>query len=387
MKALSVLAGLLLAAFSAAGLWVDFGNNWEYGLTVSHEAAIVLAVAAIGVATFPAVAAVRGWSVRLAAGAAVCLVLTVGAAFLAYTEKQGATADARRSNADTYRSAKQDEEDARAQEAAARAEAVGIGEPVSAEELDLLANRARKTADEAADRAKAQGVLCIQVARCRQAEETLAGITHRLGRAKAKAAALERAEQARGRIKDAQARTIAGGPASAPLSAMWIAAQGGWTAEGVDASMNVGLAVLMILLTQILAWCAHPAVKCIVWGLDCAPAAGAAPAPPVARIAAVPVKQPKAAPRPRQRAARTAPAAVVNQVQGWADAALMARAGGSVPAGDVFATFRAETGTDISQAAFGAAMVEAGFDKAKRGGKVIYLGVAFRQPLRLAAGG
>jgi hypothetical protein len=388
MRGLSVLAGLLLAAFSAAGLWVDVDNNWSYGSTVSHEAAIVLAAAAIGVAAFPAVAAVRGWSALLAAGTAVCLVLTVGAAFLAYTAKQGETADARRGTAEAYRSAKQDEQDARAQETAARAEAAAIAELVSAAELELLAERARKTADEAAERAKVQGVLCIQVTRCRQADEALAAITQRLGRAKAKAAALRRADQARGRMEQAQDRAKAGTPTSAPLSAMWIAAQGGWKAEEVDASMNVGLAVMMILLTQILAWCAHPAVKCIIWGLE-RPAATTAPASAqVAEPATMPVaeRQPKAAPRPRQRAARTAPAAVVEQVQAWADASLMARSGGVLPAGEVFATFQAETATDISQAAFGAAMVDAGFSKAKRGGKVVYTGMAFKQVLRLAAG-
>jgi hypothetical protein len=32
-------------------------------------------------------------------------------------------------------------------------------------------------------------------------------------------------------------------------------------------------------------------------------------------------------------------------------------------------------------------MAEAGFSKAKRGGRVVYLGVAFRQALRLAVAG
>jgi hypothetical protein len=66
MRALSVLAGVLLLAAPAIGLWVDVGNNWAFGLTVSHEAAIVLVAAAIGVAGFPALAGIQGWNGLLA---------------------------------------------------------------------------------------------------------------------------------------------------------------------------------------------------------------------------------------------------------------------------------------------------------------------------------
>jgi hypothetical protein len=382
MRGLSVLAGVLLGAFSLAGLWVDVGNNWAYGITVSHEAAIVLAAAAIGVAAFPAVAALRGWSWLLGAATGVCLILTIGAAFLAYTAKQGAAADTRRGSAETYRSAKQDEAAARAEETAAQAEAAAIDELAGVEELDLLAGRAQQAADEAATIATGQGVLCVQVKRCRQAEEALAAMTQRLGQAKAKAAALERADEARRRIKEAQSRAKSG-PASAPLSAMWIAARGGWQAEEVDASMNVGLTVLMIVFTQLLAWCAHPAVKCFAWALHplAAPMASEPPAvTPVHQVGSRPVmEQPKAAPRSRKRS-------VVERVQAWARDALVSRAGAAVPAGDVFAAFQADAGPDITQAAFGAAMANVGFSKTKRGGKVVYLGVIFRQALRLAAG-
>lgn len=376
------MAGVLLGAFSAAGLWVDVGNNWAYGLTVSHEAAIVLAAAAIGVAAFPAVAAVRGWSWLLASGAAACIVLTVGAAFLAYTAKQGATADQRKATAAAYQSARQDEAAARAEEAAARAEASAIAETASADELQVLVEEAKAKSDREADR-KGCG------ARCEAAKDAYAALLSRLGQARTKAAALERAEAARARISQAQAHAKAG-PASAPLSALWIAARGGWKVEEVDANVNVGLAALMIVFTQILAWCAHPAVKCIAWGLE-RPAEGTSRRRPAAAEApailqpAVELAMP--ASRPRKRSARTAPAALVEQVQRWAGEALVSRSGAAVAAGDVFAAFQAEAGGDITQAAFGAAMAEAGFNKAKRGGRVVYLGVAFRQALRLAAGG
>jgi hypothetical protein len=53
----------------------------------------------------------------------------------------------------------------------------------------------------------------------------------------------------------------------------------------------------------------------------------------------------------------------------------------------VFSAFQSATGANLTQATFGAAMAAAGFNKAKRGSRVVYLGVAFRQALRLAASG
>ena len=267
MRILTVLAGVLLLAAPATGLWVDVGNNWQYGLTVSHEAAIVLAAAAVGVAGFPALAGIRGWNGLLWCCWIVCLVLTVGAAFLAYTGKQGQTADQRKATAEAYQSAKQDEAAAREEERAARAEAAAIGEAGTVDELQTLADRAQKAADEQAAAVRVASILCFAAKRCRDADAALTLATKRLGEAKAKAAALGRAEAARERIQQAKDEATAG-PASSPLSAMWIAARGGWRADEVAASIDVGLAVLIIAVTQLFAVMAHPAVALIVAGLE-----------------------------------------------------------------------------------------------------------------------
>jgi hypothetical protein len=399
MRGLTVLAGVLLLAAPATGLWVDVGNNWGYGLTVSHEAAIVLAAAAVGVAGFPALAGIRGWNGLLAAGWVVCLVLTVGAAFLAYTGKQGETADQRKATAEAYQSAKQDEAAAREEERAARAEAAAIGETGVVDELQALADRAQKAADEQAAAAKVAGLLCSAVKRCRDADTALTLATKRLSDSKAKAAAMERAETARGRIETAQGRTKAG-PASSPLSAAWIAARAGWQADEVAASIDVGLAVLIIAVTQLFAVMAHPAVALIVAGLERpAPSPAAASPTPAHQGASLPAveqvemleqgssperERPKAV--PRKRAARTAPAENIAMVQAWAEQALVARHGAVVQAADAFAAFQDETTGTLTQAAFGAAMDAAGYRKEKRG-KVVYTNVHFRPALRLATGG
>jgi hypothetical protein len=394
MRALSVLAGLLLAAICLAGLRIDILNNWEYGLTVSHELAGVLAVAAIGVAVLPAVAGLRGWNALYALGTAGCITLTVMAAFLAYTGKQGEIAAARQAAAESYQSAKRDEDSARREEAAARAEAAAITEAATVDELQLLVEAAKSKADREAGRGGCLG-------KCEAANDAYAAFVGRLGQAKAKAAALTRAETARRRIAHAQGRAEAG-PAPVPMSAQWIAARTGRDAAQIAQTIDIGFALLSILVTQIFALLGHPAAKLIAWGVErperiTAAAAAAAASNPVVTMMLEPGTNFLAAaeigttPRSpaktrRQRANRKAPAGTVDEVQTWTTDTLIGRAGATLPAGDAYAAFIESTGSQLSQAAFGAAMVDIGFSKAKKGGKVLYTGVTFKPALRVATG-
>lgn len=382
MRALSVLAGMLLGAICLAGLRIDILNNWNYGAGVSHELAGVLVLAAIGVAALPAVAGVKGWSWLYGLGTAGCIILTVMAAFLAYTARQGEIAAARQTSADGYESARHDEGDARRDEGEARAEATAIAESASVDELKLLVEAARDKADREAGRGGCLG-------KCEAAKDAHAALIGRLGQAKAKAAALDRAEAARQRVQAAQGRAK-GGSASLPMSAIWIAAQTGWKAAEVAQSIDIGFALLSILVTQIFAALGHPAVRLIMWGIE-------RPKPEIDRgqklAPATPTPaKPRPAPRPRReirkpRASRKPPVAVVDPVKAWAADSLIGRPGASVGAGEVHAAFLADTGMELSQTAFGSAMAEIGFNKTKRGGKVIYTGVAFRQTVRLATAG
>jgi hypothetical protein len=392
MRALSVLAGLLLAAICLAGLRIDILNNWEYGLTVSHELAGVLVVAAIGVAALPAVAGLRGWTALYVLGTAGCITLTVMAAFLAYTGKQGETAAARQAAAESYQSAKRDEASARRDEATARAEAAAITETATVNELLLLVDAAKAKAEREAGRGGCLG-------KCEAANDAYAALVGRLAQAKAKAAALARAEAALRRIAEAQGRTEAA-PAPIPMSAQWIAARTGQDAAQVAQTIDIGFALLSILVTQIFALLGHPAAKLIARGVErqeANPAATPTPAanevePALERAAAsVSATDPRPissarVPPGRQRATRKTPTAIVEEVQAWAADMLAGRAGAALPAGDAYTAFVESTGSQLSQAAFGAAMVDIGFNKAKKGGKVLYMGVAFKPALRLATG-
>ena len=380
MRALSVLAGMLLGAICLAGLRIDILNNWHYGATVSHELAGVLVLAAIGVGALPAVAGMKGWSWLYGLGTAGCVILTVMAAFLAYTARQGEVAAARQTSADGYESARRDEVDARRDEGEARAEAAAISESASVDELVLLVEAAKAKAGREEGRGGCLG-------KCEAAKDAYAALIGKLGQAKAKAAALDRAEAARQRVQAAQGRAK-GGSAPLPMSAIWIAAQTSRKAAEVAQSIDIGFALLSILVTQIFAALGHPAVKLIMWGVeqpkveidrDLRPAP-ASLAPP----------RPKPAPKPRleirkPRASRKPPVAVVDPVKAWAADSLIGRPGASVGAGEVHTAFLADTGAELSQTAFGSAMAEIGFNKTKRGGKVIYTGVAFKQAVRLAA--
>lgn len=108
MRALSLLAGLILAAICLAGLRIDILNNFQYGSTVSHELASVLVLAAIGVATLPAIAGFRGWGWLYLLGTTGCVALTIMAALLSYTARQGEIAAARQTSADAYESARRE---------------------------------------------------------------------------------------------------------------------------------------------------------------------------------------------------------------------------------------------------------------------------------------
>ena len=379
MRALSVLAGMLLAAMCVAGLGIDTANNWQYGATVSHELASVLLVAAIGVAAFPVAAAVAGWNWLFRLGTIACVFLTIVAAFLAYTTRQGEVAASRQTTADGYESARTDEADARQAERVARAEAAGIAELATVDELQTLVGEAKAKADREAGRGSCQG-------KCEAAKDAHSALLGRLGQAKAKAAALARAEASRQRMASAQGRAT-GGAACHPMSALWIAAHTGWEAAAVQQSIDIGFAIGAILATQILALLGHPAVLLIMRGIEQTGQRGHVPQCPALSL---PIKKPRPEPKPRpvprkRRASRKAPAAVVGQVQAWADAALIGRPGGSAAATDAHAAFVADTGSDLSQAAFGTAMAEIGFSKCRRGGRVIYTGVAFKQAVRLAA--
>lgn len=374
MRSLSVLAGTLLGTICLAGLRIDILNNWQYGATVSHELAGVLVLAAIGVAALPAVAGVKGWSWLYGLGTAGCIILTVMAAFLAYTARQGEVAAIRQTSADGYESARRDEADARRDEAEARREAASIPEASSVDELKLLVEAAKAKAGREEGRGGCLG-------KCEAANDAYAALIGRLGQAKAKAAAFDRAEAARQRVQAAQGRAK-GGSAPLPMSAIWIAAQTGWKAAEVAQSIDVGFALLSILVTQVFAALGNPAVKLIMWGIE-RPAAASSDTAPAEKRRVAP--KPRAAPSRKQRASRKAPAAVVDQVRAWADAALIGRPGGTASATDVHAAFVADTGHQLTQAAFGTAMAEIGFNKCRRGGKVIYTGVAFKQAVRLAA--
>jgi hypothetical protein len=368
MRGLSLLAGLLLGAICVAALRIDILNNWHYGLTVSHELAGVLLLAAIGVAALPAVAGFKGWGWLYGLGTAGCVALTVMAAFLSYTAKQGEIAAARQTSADAYASARRDEADARRDEREARGEAAAISETASANELALLADEAKAKAGREEGRGGCLG-------KCEVAKDAHAALIGRLGQATAKAAALDRAEAARQRVVVAQGRAH-GGSARLPMSATWIAAQAGWDAAEVAQSIDVGFSLLSILVTQVFALLGHPAVKLVLWGIE-----RREPALRVNQGVVQAIVRADPAVRSRKvaiRSKRTVPPDVLEEVESWARRALVPMRGAAMPASELFDAYAA-SGGDLTSARLGAAMSELGCKKLKRNGKVQYVGLAFRR--------
>ena len=163
--------------------------------------AALLAAMLAGVAALPAVAGMKGWSWLYGLGTAGCVILTVMAAFLAYTARQGEVAAARQTSADGYESARRDEADARRDEGEARADAAAILESASVDELVLLMEAAKAKAGREEGRGglpgqvrSRQGCLCSarREARAGEGESGGAGAGERRIRAPADVGDMDR---------------------------------------------------------------------------------------------------------------------------------------------------------------------------------------------------
>lgn len=229
-----LIGGVTLAVMVLWALKVDLGNNWSYGNTISHEAALVAALCAFGVAALPIVAQLYGrWTLILQGATAACVAGTIACAFLAYKDKQNAELMARSGKQATYANAQRDADAAREEAKQAREEANKISEPASVADLEDMAARARKTHQDAENFAKGQGLICARNKRCREASTALDGVSERLGKARMKQAELERAGRAEERVnklkveaKDgpADAGTFAHGGVLSIVNALFIAA-------------------------------------------------------------------------------------------------------------------------------------------------------------------
>ena len=256
-----VALGGFIGALALGATGIDVWNNHGYGASVSPAMAAVMTLAALGLTAIPGVAALRGWNVLRAIGAAVCLLTTGYCAVNAYAARQGAQILAAEKVAADYAEARRAIEGAREDAAAAKREAEGILEKLPSTELQRLYDDAKARRDaEATARRGGCGT------ECRKAEKEMPEFLARLGQAKAKEAALARAENAETRLTQAKKDTEAGS-AEPNMIASAIAARTGGNAHEVGRMIALIMAMLGIAVTLTIACYMHDAVSLIVDGL------------------------------------------------------------------------------------------------------------------------
>lgn len=207
-----LVPGGILAVIVSATVVADIWNNagYAYG-SMGPGAAVVAGAIGLMVGLAPIIAFFIGWDTALRSAAGCCTIACVLFALFAYGEKNGAQQGAKvmagmsMADADTARQEARD----------ARAEASRIAEVGSVRDLEALQASAKASMDSASAAAKKQGIECIQSKRCRKERAELDQVTERLGQARAKADAIERAEKAEGRLASAKTEAREAGPASA----------------------------------------------------------------------------------------------------------------------------------------------------------------------------
>lgn len=282
-----VFLGGLIGSLAAGATAIDVVNNHDYGVSISPAMAAVMTLAAVGLTAIPAVAAVRGWNALRIAGTVVCLLTSAYCAANAYAARQSAQILAAEATGRAYADARQAIETARNEAEAARKEASAIAEPMPSTELQTLYADAKARRDAESD-AKRGG--CGNI--CKKAEAEMPEIMARLGQAKAKERALDRAEKAEARLAEAK-QTAKAGDAEPNMIASAIAARYGLDSHDVTRNIALIMSVLGIAVTLCVACYMHDAVCLLVEGIrggEVEEAKASVPAKPEAQ----PKRMPKA---------------------------------------------------------------------------------------------
>lgn len=256
-----VFLGGFIGSLAAGATAIDVVNNHDYGASISPAMAAVMILAALGLTAIPAVAAIRGWGSLRMVGTAVCLLTSAYCAANAYAARQSAQILAAEATSRAYVDAREAIETAKGEAEAARSEAAAITEPMPSSELQRLYDDARARRDAETD-AKRGG--CGPI--CKKAEAEMPEFLARLGQAKAREAALARAEKAETRLAEAKQAAKAG-DAEPNMIASAIAARYGLDAHQVTRNIALIMSMLGIAVTLCVACYMHDAVCLIVEGI------------------------------------------------------------------------------------------------------------------------
>lgn len=256
-----LIPGGILAVIVSATVVADIWNNAGYAYaSMGPGAALIAGAVGLMVGLAPIVAYFIKWDMALRATSGFCTVACVMFALFAYGEKNGAQQGAKASASMSLA----DAETARQEARDARAEAAKIAEIASVKDLEALQASARSSLDSASTAAKRQGIECIQSKRCRKERDSLDQVTERLGKARAKAEAIERAEKAELRVSAAKGEAREVGIVSANAMASITSSWFGLNVQTTEQQFALMMMLVLVGSTLSMAFLGEHAVKLLV---------------------------------------------------------------------------------------------------------------------------
>lgn len=297
---LSLLLCCILAALILPFLVIDISNNYHQGSRYLHELGLVMAVAAVAFAAVPMAAAFLGrWCWLTVGSTAVVGIVTVSAAYFAYTHGINAgidsvlTAQAQTQTASGKRAA------AQAELKTVQAEIFKIPERLSSAQLGKLYDEAKQkqAAESTPERGGCKQWIMVDgrkvESECRRAEREAGEYLRRQGDAEAKEKLQKRADEARQTL--AMVETAADvAPPTQELAAIDLAQTIGTTPEEAARLIARGFAIGSIIMTVFMALLSHLATKLGMAAFGVLPLnkrkVAAAPAPAGLEVVAPPEK-------------------------------------------------------------------------------------------------
>jgi hypothetical protein len=274
----SLGAGSLGLATGLAAVAVEISRNYEFGAAKGPIVGATYALFAVGLAVVPAIAQKAGWNAMLRTLFAVCMAMTAYFGVAYYSAGILAKADAAKTRMAAYRDARAEIAAAQKARDDAEAEATAIAETASVEDLLAIVARERELAQiEAKDRG-GRGKLAKAHEDAEQAAMT------RVPAARAKAAALARADAASARLAKARDDAKGGTVTTAPLATL-IAEQTGGNAELIASAIDLGEPLFMVLGMLFFAALIDKSLSTLICGLGRREVVAELPAAPAAKLA------------------------------------------------------------------------------------------------------
>lgn len=300
---LSLVGAIPLAIVGGGMTYIDAGNNYAVGAGYLEKLGEALAVAAIVYVLSPIVAAIAGrWNWLTVSSTAVAGVITVSAAYFAYTSQMAAKVESIVERQQIAAAARERRDQAKADIAQAERAMVAAGELLTSAALrdqrgEALARVHTERNERGGCPATVKRGAQVVESECRKAETLAAAILERIGKAELRERAEARAVAAR-KVLD-ETRDLVTSEPQQNLAAVDVAAYFDTTPDVAAKGIARAFAISCIILTAILGLMMHEATALFMAAFGIAPLSHRAPQPSGLIVVAPPPPAAKPAlPRP-----------------------------------------------------------------------------------------